>query len=223
MINQLIWTAILVSIQNLGHAQSKEITIRFIGNCGMQLSDGISNIYTDFPYVSGFNQYMEYKDSELIDIKDSSIFIFTHKHPEHYSKKRMKQVLKEKGGSKYGSWDIAQLESLNKIIPNFRIQAYKTPHFLSRKHYSYLIEWHGKRIFLSGDTKHNETIVSINNIDWVFMPAWMVREAFMDNKLKVDSKMFAVYHIGLKDDIRISGERFIMLKKQGELISLPYD
>lgn len=223
MIKQLIWTAILVSIQNLGHAQSKEITIRFIGNCGMQLSDGISNIYTDFPYVSGFNQYMEYKDSELIDIKDSSIFIFTHKHPEHYSKKRMKQVLKEKGGSKYGSWDIAQLESLNKIIPNFRIQAYKTPHFLSRKHYSYLIEWHGKRIFLSGDTKHNETIVSINNIDWVFMPAWMVREAFMDNKLKVDSKMFAVYHIGLKDDIRISGERFIMLKKQGELISLPYD
>lgn len=223
MIKQLIWTAILVSIQNLGHAQSKEITIRFIGNCGLQLSDGISNIYTDFPYVSGFNQYMEYKDSELIDIKDSSIFIFTHKHPDHYSKRRMKQVLKEKGGSKYGSWNIAQLESLNKIIPNFRIQAFKTQHFLSRKHYSYLIEWHGKRIFLSGDTKHTETIVSINNIDWVFMPAWMVREAFMNNKLKVDSKMFAVYHIGLKDDIRISGERFLMLKKQGELISLPYD
>ena len=166
---------------------------------------------------------MEYEDSELNDIKDSSIFIFTHKHPDHYSKKRMKHVLKEKGGSKYGSWDIAELESLNGVISNFKIKAYKTRHFLSRKHYSYLIEWHGKRIFLSGDTEHPETISSINNIDWTFLPPWMIRIAFMENNLKVDSKMFAVYHIGLKDNINITGEKIIMLKKQGEIISIPYN
>lgn len=53
MKKQLLWTVILISILNLGFAQSNEITIRFIGNCGLHFSDGTSNIYTDFPYVSG--------------------------------------------------------------------------------------------------------------------------------------------------------------------------
>lgn len=222
MIKQLLLTSILIAILNPGYAQSNEITIRFIGNCGLHLTDGTTDIYTDFPYVSGFNQYMEYEDSELEDIQNSSIFIFTHKHPDHYAKKQMKQVLTEKGGSKYGSWDIPELENLGETIPNFRIQAFKTQHFLAKKHYSYLIEWHGKRIFLSGDTEHAETIVSIDNLDWAFMPAWLIKEVFMNQKMEVDSKMIGVYHIGLKDNINIGGEKFLMLKKQGEVISIPY-
>lgn len=222
MRKQLLFTAIFISHVGLLRAQSNEITIRFIGNCGLHLTDGTTDIYTDFPYVSGFNQYMEYEDSELETVKDSAVFIFTHTHPDHYSKKRMKQVLKHKGGSAYGSWDIPELEKLCELIPDFKIQAFKTQHFLSRRHYSYLMEWHGKRIFLSGDTEHPDTIVSIKNIDWAFMPAWLIQEVFTTQKMKVDSKMIAVYHIGLKDDINIQGEQFVMLKKQGEKISIPY-
>lgn len=222
MKKQLLVTSILFSILNAVYAQSGEITIRFIGNCGLHLTDGITNIYTDFPYVSGFNQYMEYENSKLNVIKDSSIFIFTHKHPDHYSRKIMKRVLKNKGGSKYGSWDIEELEKLSTTIPDFSIRAYKTRHLLSRRHYSYLIEWYGKRIFLSGDTEHSETIVSIKNIDWAFMPSWLVKEVFMTKNEKVDARMIAIYHIGLKDNIDIRGERFLMLKKQGAEISIPY-
>jgi len=186
------------------------------------MTDGTTDIYTDFPYVSGFNQYMEYDDSELRDIKDSSVFIFTHKHPDHYSGKHMKHTLKNKGGSKYGSWDIPQLERLGEIIPDFKIQAFKTRHFLAKRHYSYLIEWHDKKIFLSGDTEHPEIITSIKDIDLAFMPAWLIRAVFMNNKMKVDAKKIAVYHIGTKDVISIVGEQFLMLKIQGEQISIQY-
>jgi L-ascorbate metabolism protein UlaG (beta-lactamase superfamily) len=222
MRKQLLLSTFLIAILNLGYAQSNEISIRFIGNCGLYMTDGSTDIYTDFPYVSGFNQYMEYEDSELTNIKDSSIFIFTHKHPDHYSKKRMKKVLKEKGGSKYGSWDITALENLTTTIPEFKIQAFKTRHFLSKKHYSYLIEWHGKKIFLSGDTEHSELIMSMQNLDWTFMPAWLIREVYMNKKMEVDSKMIVVYHIGLKDNIKIEGEQFMMLNKEGEIITIAY-
>jgi L-ascorbate metabolism protein UlaG (beta-lactamase superfamily) len=206
----------------IGYSQNNEITIRYIGNCGLHLTDGITNIYTDFPYVSGFHQYVKYDDSELDEIKENSFFIFTHNHPDHYSKKRLRRVLKNKGGSKYGNWDVPALEALGKTIPDFQIQAFKTKHSLSRKHYSYLITWHGKKIFLSGDTEYPETITSIKDMDWAFMPAWLVKAALMDNNFIIDSKRIAVYHIGTKDEININGDRFLMLKKQGEIISLSF-
>lgn len=50
-------------------AQTNEITIRFIGNCGMYFTDGTTNFYVDFPYKSGAHNYMEYDSSELDNIK----------------------------------------------------------------------------------------------------------------------------------------------------------
>ncbi|PTM04225.1 MAG: hypothetical protein DA405_07965 [Bacteroidetes bacterium] len=82
----------------------------------------------------------------------------------------MKRILKGKSGAKYGSWDIAELEQLSLSIPDFSIRAYKTKHFLSRKHYSYLIEWQAKRIFLARDTEHAEVVVSIEDLDWPKCP-----------------------------------------------------
>ena len=51
------------------------------------MTDGNLNVYTDFPYKSGTYNYMEFDSSELDSIKDNSIFIYTHKHADHYSKK----------------------------------------------------------------------------------------------------------------------------------------
>ena len=54
------------------------------------------------------------------------------------------------------------------------------------------------------------------------MPAWLIKEVYMINKIKVDTKMIVVYHIGLKDNTNLEGEQIIMLKNQGEKITIPY-
>ncbi|WP_323789794.1 hypothetical protein [Psychroserpens sp.] len=189
-----ILTLILCLITTLGFSQSKEIKIEFLGNCGLYLTDGKTSIYTDFPYKSGAHGYMDFEETELDSIKENSIFIFTHKHSDHYSDKNIKKVIKEKGGKKYGSWNIDELRNLGESIPNFSIQAFKTDHKWSSKHYSYLITWHHKKIFLSGDTESAETIGTIKNMDWAFVPYWILLDA-KENDIKIDTNMFGVYHL----------------------------
>src|SRR5690606_32466469 len=109
----ILLTISLIFISFFGFSQSKEINIKFIGNCGLYITDGLTNIYTDFPYKSGAHNYMEFDESELDSIKENSIFIFTHKHSDHYSKKNLKKIMKEKGGEQFGVSNITDLEKLN--------------------------------------------------------------------------------------------------------------
>ena len=161
----------------------------------------------------------DYKVKE--NIKENSYFIFTHKHPDHYSRKRLKKVIKSKGGEKFGSWDVETLLKLNGMIPDFKIEAFRTNHFLSRRHYSYLITWHNNRIFLSGDTTDPTVIKQMSDIDWSFIPAWLIKNIFdSEGQTDVMSKMFVIYHIGEKDKINIIGEKFLMLDNQGRLITV---
>lgn len=100
---KFVFIITLISFSNFGFCQSNEIKIKFIGNCGLYLTDGNSNIYIGFPYKSGAHNYMEYDKSEIDNVKrENSTFIFTHKHADHYSK----SLLKKMEGNKYGPWNI---------------------------------------------------------------------------------------------------------------------
>jgi len=222
--NRILSTITLIIFINFGFAQENKITIKFIGNCGLYMTDGVSNIYSDFPYKSGAHNYMEFDNSELDSIKSNSIFIFTHKHSDHYSEKNIKKVIKEKNGKKYGSWNIEELEKLGESIPNFKIQAFKTKHKFSINHYSYLITWHNKKIFLSGDTESAEVIGNIENIDWAFVPYWVLLDA-KDNNIKIDTKMYAIYHLATVQAPSAKKnwgdlENYHPLIEQGEIITI---
>ncbi|MAX82338.1 MAG: hypothetical protein CL843_19440 [Crocinitomicaceae bacterium] len=217
-----LFTLLLLLLSNLGWSQSNAIKIKFIGNCGLYLTDGTTNIYTDFPYKSGAYNYMEYDASELDSIRENSIFIFTHRHADHYSKKQLKTALKSKGGKKYGSWNIAELEALGTHLPEFSIQTFKTKHRFSISHYSYLITWHGKKIFLSGDTETAETIRHQKGLEWAFVPPWVIIDA-MRKDIKIDTKMFGVYHLYPNQKINNdSPEKIKIMDTQGEVIVIPY-
>ena len=224
-INQgLLLIVILISALNLGFSQTNEIKIRFIGNCGLHMTDGKTDVYSDFPYKSGAYNYMEYEDSEIDSLKENAHFIFTHKHADHYSGKNIRKVIKEKNGQKYGSWNIDALEKLGETIPNFSIQAFKTKHKFSLNHYSYLINWNDKSIFLSGDTESAETIGSIENIDWAFVPYWLLLDA-TEKGIVINTKMYGIYHLATVQ-APSANEKWGDLKnyhpliKQGEIITI---
>lgn len=204
-----------------GLAQSQEISIKFIGNCGLYMTDGELNIYSDFPYQSGAYNYMEYDSLEIDKIKENSIFLFTHKHKDHYSGKLMRKVLKEKKGKKYGSWNIKALEKLGENNPNFSIKAYKTKHRFTLKHYSYLITWHGKRIFLSGDTESAATIGLIKDIDWAFIPYWILLDS-KEKNISLDVINKVIYH--LYPNTKFQGKKpedTTYLDLPGQVITIP--
>ncbi|BDS12074.1 MBL fold metallo-hydrolase [Aureispira anguillae] len=196
-IGKIIFTITLCLMTTLGFSQTKEIQIEFIGNCGFHMTDGITNFYIDFPYKSGAYGYMEFDKAELDSIKENSIFIFTHKHADHYSKKNLKKVMKKKRGKTFGVSNISELEMLSETISDFEIKAYKTKHtFLGIpcRHYSYLITWHGKKIFISGDATNPETIGGMDNLELAFVPYWILKSA-KEQEIEIDAKMFAVYHL----------------------------
>ncbi len=218
--NLLLITA-LVFHSNMGFCQSKEIKIKFIGNCGLYMTDGKSNIYIDFPYISGAFNYMEYDRAELDSIKENATFIFTHEHPDHYAKELLNKIK----GNKYGPWNIAEISKIKDAIQYFDIIAFKTNHIvfgISFDHYSYCINWHNKRIYISGDTENADILAKVKNIDWLFAPAWILDDADEKN-IKIDAQKIAIYHIGKMDKIANTDSKFKLLDKSGEIIMLPYE
>lgn len=216
-------TSILCAASDPVCAQSNTIRIKFIGNCGLYMSDGKLDVYVDFPYQSGAFNYMKYDKAELDSIRDNALFIFTHRHPDHYSSRHVRKL----SGRILGPWKVAMkkradLQKLRDSVPDFSVQVFKTKHHFSSRHSSYLLNWHGKKIFLSGDTESAETIAAIPGIDLAFVPYWILSDA-KEKGLKINAEKFIIYH--LYPDQKVSGTvpgNVKLLQKQGEVLSIPY-
>ncbi len=219
-ITLLVITLFLVS--NFSYSQSKEIKIKFLGNCGLYITDGKLNLYIDFPYKSGAYGYMKYEKSEIDSLKNNSIFLFTHRHADHYSKKILKEYKSKHSGKFFGNWNVKKIERLNNSIEDFKIEPFKTKHKFTFKHYSYLLTWHGKKMFFSGDTEDIKTIKTLKNIDWVFIPYWLFLDA-KEKNVKIDAVKFSIYHLYQDQKVINSNpEKVIPLNKKGEIITIPY-
>lgn len=168
---------------------------------------------------------MAFDAKELDSIKENSVFIFTHKHSDHFSKKNLRKVLKEKKGKTYGPWNIAELQKLSTSIPNFKIEPFRTEHKvfgIGFKQYSYVITWHNKKIYLSGDTGDLVIASKLQAIDWAFMNPWLFMNAQAE-KVKIDAKMFGIYHLYPFQKLpEQTPDYVVFLKEQGKIISIPY-
>lgn len=204
------------------HPQADTITVRFIGNCGLHMSDGTLDVYVDFPYKSGAFNYMEYPDTEIDSIRPNATHIFTHRHPDHYSKKLVKRLT----GTVYGPWKVKKKQLADLTAPaysaaQFSVQTFRNKHRFARHHYSYLITWHGKRIYLSGDTEGAETIAQVKSIDLAFVPSWIMRDA-KEKNITIDAQRIAIYHLYPTENVTTSNPKIQILKEQGTRITLTY-
>jgi len=228
---KILLIIIVVCISNFGFSQSNEIVVKFIGNCGLHMTDGESNFYIDFPYKQRAYRWLSpslykydkarlfgtYDKSEIDSIKENAVFVFTHKHLDHYSKK----ILKKFDGKIYNTWNVSELEKLNDLIPDFNIKAFRTKHKvfgISYKHYSYLITWHGRKIYISGDTSNFEHVSEIKDIDWAFVNYWSRNE-----HVKIDARNFGIYHLDpIQQVIGEAPDNVLLLINHGEIIRIPF-
>lgn len=215
----LLLVVSMLFLSTSSYAQTDSISIRFISNCGLHISDGTADIYVDFPYRSGAFNYSEFDASEIDAIQDSSILLFTHTHGDHYSRKNVRRVVNEKNAVRYGKWNIDELTNLENELSDFSIKAIKNKHQFSFSHFSYLITWHGKRIFLAGDAESTASVLNETNLDWAFIPIWILMSV-MEEEATIDSKMIGIYHVGPNDDIDIIHPTIKVFDVQGEVVQI---
>jgi L-ascorbate metabolism protein UlaG (beta-lactamase superfamily) len=174
---------------------AEELRIQFIGNEAILITDGKTTLLSDYPYQSGYSIYMEY-DPAKVRAEGDVLSLITHGHGDHFELELFKKT----------NWKIiAPDEVASKIDPSrvvgsgptrtfkdLKIQAIETPH-AQIGHYSYLVTWHGKRFYFTGDTESTDALIAAKQLDVAFVSPWLL-DAVLNSSKKIDADTIVIYH-----------------------------
>lgn len=175
-------------------AQTDTLVVRFIGNAGVHLTDGTTTLMVDVPYVSGAFGYMEYDPAALHAI-GRVVSVITHRHDDHFDPKLFLRR----------TWEIIGPSEVTARLPaervvagdsvrvgNFSVRRFRTPH-ADTEHYSYLVSWGAKRLYFVGDTEDPSHMLSMPDLDILFVTPWLACAAEKTGK-RPDTRRVVVYH-----------------------------
>lgn len=160
-------------------AQPPSLDARFIGNMAWAITDGSFTLMTDFPYDSGaVRGYMTYNASEIRSATTETLSLITHRHGDHWSP----TLFPKTGWKVVGPRDVTVGMPTDRIVPvSMRfphgplvIDAIETPH-ANIGHYSYVVAWHGRRLYFSGDTEEPGHLIALEDLDVAFVSPWLYR------------------------------------------------
>jgi L-ascorbate metabolism protein UlaG (beta-lactamase superfamily) len=196
--------AIAAFAQPLGATPTSQppLHARFIGNMAYAITDGTTTLFTDFPYESGYSVYMEYDPREIRSATKDSVALVTHRHGDHW----------DRGLFARTGWRVIAPEDALTDVPAARIvralpvepasatitfgsvaiEAVPTPH-ANIGHYSYLVTWHGRRLYFTGDTDNVDQLLATKNVDVAFLSPWLFERLARDGR-RLDAKRIVIYH-----------------------------
>lgn len=171
------------------------LTIRFIGNEAVALSDGRQVLVFDFPYQGGYSGYMTYPDSAM-RLGDRVTAIITHRHRDHFAEEKFLPT----------SWRIVGPREVTRSLPPARVipldsvvrigdatlRPVATEH-AGVEHYAYVLEWKGKRFFFSGDTDDATALLGAGPIDYAFVSSWYL-QAVRRSGREATARKVVLYH-----------------------------
>jgi L-ascorbate metabolism protein UlaG (beta-lactamase superfamily) len=167
---------------------------RFIGNMAFAITDGSTTLMTDFPYQSGYSRYMTY-DPKMVRSATPTLSLITHRHGDHWER----SLFMATDWKVAGPADVTVGISPARVVPVAKgsfgpigIEAIETPH-ASIGHYSYIVSWHGRRLYFSGDTESPDSLLAARNLDAAFVSPWQYRAALRSGKT-IDAKQIVIYH-----------------------------
>ena len=219
--------ALLIVLAATCEANAGELKITFIGNMAFHITDGETTLLSDFPYTSGAYGYMDYDAEAVPEIKDG-LHLITHFHGDHWNV-RLFRATEQKTKIIAPPGITARLEP-DRVIPfsptepmNYKgiaVQAIEMPHNLAPEHFSYLVTWHGKRLYFIGDTETPEDILKQKNLDVSFISPWVIRTVERQN-LTLDTKELVMYHQKVGEEV-VPFQNYRRMQ-QGESFVVPYD
>jgi pimeloyl-ACP methyl ester carboxylesterase/L-ascorbate metabolism protein UlaG (beta-lactamase superfamily) len=188
-----IWEAI---DRWLTQATPQALNLTLLGNAAVHITDGRLTLVTDFPYQSGAFGYMAYSRSQAQAFRNV-VALITHRHLDHVEIETLKslpwrvvgprEVTRQLASSAASPVDVASA-----IDPDLRIDAIETPH-ADVEHFSYVVEWHGRRFYFSGDTEDPASVLNQKALDIAFVSPWMY-EAVRSRSTRIDAARIVIYH-----------------------------
>jgi L-ascorbate metabolism protein UlaG (beta-lactamase superfamily) len=205
----------------LAFSQRPPLDARFIGNMAFAISDGTTTLMTDFPYQSGYSVYNEYPPSEIRSATPTTLSLITHRHGDHWEP----ALFAKTGWQVAGPDDVIANAPAHRVVPladstdfgPIRIERLRTPH-ANIGHHSYVVNWHGKRMYFSGDTEATDSLMASRNLDVAFISPWVFRTVVKAG-LKPDARRIVIYHHEASERVPECPAR-CTLPKQGDTIRI---
>lgn len=165
---------ILALILGLTPLPSDSLTVQYVANAGVILSDGETSLLIDLPYTSGAYDLMTYDPSALAPT-GRVVVVVTHRHVDHF----------EPSLFGFRGWEIMGPDEVTATLPvervlagrsheigAFRVEGLRTSHG-DTEHYSYLVTWGGWRLYFVGDTEDPSYVLGMADLDVVFITPWL--------------------------------------------------
>jgi hypothetical protein len=208
-----------VSMAVEGPATS-ELKFTFVGNEAWVITDGEMTLASDFPYQSGAFGYMKYK-SDDVETVGEVVSLITHRHADHFAVKEYREA----------SYTLIGPASVTALVPGhdtftieaklsykgIDIEAYLTPH--TEQHRSYLVTWHGVRIYFTGDTDDAGKLLTMKDIDVAFVTPWLLG-VVAESGTTIDAGRVIVYHHRIGEEVTAHQDRVV--PKQGNTFTIPF-
>jgi L-ascorbate metabolism protein UlaG (beta-lactamase superfamily) len=164
------------------------------------ITDGKTVLYTDFPYESGAFGYMTY-DFAKVPKARGSLFLITHAHKDHFDP----GLFAKMDGKVIAPPKVAATLPADRVIPfapkmtyrDITIEAFPTPHG-DADHASYLVTWHGLRLYFTGDTDSLDQLLAMKNLDYAFVSPWLLGMT-AQKKGRIDARTVVCYHHRAED------------------------
>lgn len=198
------------------------LRFQFIGNEAVMVTDGDMTLFVDFPYKSGAFSYMMYDFDSVEPVGEDVLCLITHMHEDHFDPSLWEPT----------DWKIlgpheltSELDSTRviRMLPVTRyngieVEAIATPHS-DVEHYSYLVTWHGVRMFFSGDAENPGQILEIRDLDVMFLSTWLLKQVAA-LRAYVDTRKLVTYHHYPTEDVEFYQER--VLPEQGDIFDIEF-
>jgi L-ascorbate metabolism protein UlaG (beta-lactamase superfamily) len=214
----LLFSAIVV----VANAQPRApLQARFIGQMAFEITDGEVTVITDFPYQIGYADAPPYSTKELSGGLPSTLALITHKHLDHwepaiFAKTKWKVAGPQDVTSSVAADRILALAGPTTFGP-VQIEPIETPH-ARIGHYSYIVTWHGRRLYFSGDTTDARSLILAKNLDFAFVSPWLYRTVTRLPR-RIDAKRVVIYHHEAGQQIP-GCEAGCLVPKQGDTIPI---
>lgn len=196
MTSRLAIACVLLVVHTEQPVQGPKLDARFIGNMAVAITDGKTTLMSDFPYRSGYSRYMTYDPAEIRSATAATLSLITHRHPDHWEP----SIFEKTNWSVAGPDDVVAGIAASRVValkPSAtfgaaQIEPIQTPH-AGIGHYSYVVTWHGRRLYFSGDTESPDHLIRLGNLDVAFVSPWLLR-AVLKAGGRIDAKQVVVYH-----------------------------